>query len=267
MSKLSIFQPNFSRTPNNYPGYLPSLSIELAINPFLGGPCLEQQPYPLLPPPINYHLECFTELYAVINPCPSKPNISKTHQNGQTCVKNGLWRPPPAPFSASLLMTSSNMVYWPSSPPAQPILDLYEHFAGNKKQFEIWLDLWLILWPRGGWRGETSRSTKPPGWEIQRIIYSQTLQELNLAGKIFLLWHRISFWGELWANTRSRTQTWTQTCHTPGYEGTNGGQNLYLLHFGPGSMLNKTSDMSDYTGPHILYNRNIGSDNCDIFQS
>ena len=116
MSKLSIFQPNFSRTPNNYPGYLPSLSIELAINPFLGGPCLEQQPYPLLPPPINYHLECFTELYAVINPCPSKPNISKTHQNGQTCVKNGLWRPPPAPFSASLLMTSSNMVYWPSSP-------------------------------------------------------------------------------------------------------------------------------------------------------
>ena len=78
-------------TPNNYPGYLPSLSIELAINPFLGGPSPKQQPYPLLPPPINYHLECFTELYAVINPCPSKPNISKTHQNGQTCVKNGLW--------------------------------------------------------------------------------------------------------------------------------------------------------------------------------
>ena len=103
-------------TPNNYPGYLPSLSIELAINPFLGGPSPKQQPYPHLPPPINYHLECFTELYAVINPCPSKPNISKTHQNGQTCVKNGLWRPPPAPFSASLLMTSSNMVYWPSSP-------------------------------------------------------------------------------------------------------------------------------------------------------
>ena len=55
--------------------------------------------------------------------------------------------------------------------------------------------------------------------------------------------------------------------HTPGYEGTNGGQNIYLLHVGPGSMLNKTSDMSDYRGPHILYNRNIGSDNCDIFQS
>ena len=163
MSKWSIFQPNFSRTPNNYPGCLPSLSIELAINPFLGGPCLKQQPYPLLPPPINYHLECFTELYAVINPCPSKPNISKTHQNGQTCVKNGLWRPPPAPFSASLLMTSSNMVYWPS---VRPIRDLYENFAIYKKQFEIWLDLGIILWPPGSC-GKTSRSAKPAGWRFK----------------------------------------------------------------------------------------------------
>ena len=151
---------------------------------------------------------------------------------------------PPPPSRPAFLWL---LLIWFIDPPAQPIRDLYEHFAGNKKQFEIWLDLWLILWPRGGWRAETSRSTKPPGWEIQRIIYSQTLQELNLAGKIFLLWHRISFWGELGANTRSRTQT----CHTPGHEGTNGGQNLYLLlHCSPGSMLNKTSNTSDYNTVH-----------------
>ena len=174
---------------------------------------------------------------------------------------------PPPPSQPAFLWL---LLIWFIDPPAQPILELHQHFAGFKKQFEIWLDLWIILWPQGGWRREErlhGQPTKPPGWEIQRIIYSQTLQELNLAGKIFLLWHRISFWGELGANTRSRTQTWTQTCHTPGYEGTNGGQNIYLLHVGPGSMLNKTSDMSDYRGPHILYNRNIGSDNCDIFQS
>ena len=109
-------------------------------------------------------------------------------------MKNGPRRPPPAPFSDSLLMTSSNMVYWPSSPANHGPLWT---FCWEQKTIlrSDWIS-WIILWPQGGWRGETSRSTKPPGWEIQRIIYSQTLQDFNLAGKIFLLWHRISFWGE-----------------------------------------------------------------------
>ena len=156
------------------------------------------------------------------------------------------------------------LLIWFIDPPAQPIMDLHQHFAGFKKQFEIWLDLWIILWPQGGWRREErlhGQPTKPPGWEIQRIIYSQTLQELNLAGKIFLLWHRISFWGELWANTRSRPATLRDM------RGLTVARTSTYFTSVPGSMLNKTSNMSDYRGPHILYNRNIGSDNCDIFQS
>ena len=67
--KIGHFQPNIL-TPNNYPVCLFPFSIELAINPFLGGPSPGLNP--ILP--INYHLQCFTELYAVINPWPKPKN-------------------------------------------------------------------------------------------------------------------------------------------------------------------------------------------------
>ena len=64
--------------------------------------------------------------------------------------------------------------------------------------------------------------------------------------------------------------------HTPGYEGTNGGQNLYLVHFSPGQARLRLNVEQDVLQPRCqitqvltfyTYNRNIGSDNCDIFQS
>ena len=70
LSKLNIFQPNFL-TPNNYPVCLFPFSIELAIT--LSGQAApgagwEGGAGPGLP--IKYHPQCFTELYAVINPKP-----------------------------------------------------------------------------------------------------------------------------------------------------------------------------------------------------
>ena len=93
------------------------LSIELAINPFpvrtpgWAGRGGERGQARL---PINHHLECFTELYAVINPSPSpatphhrRPAKPKTHQNGRTldCVKNDQERSAARPPRENRLMT------------------------------------------------------------------------------------------------------------------------------------------------------------------
>ena len=93
------------------------LSIELAINPFPGrtpgwaGRGGERGQARL---PINHHLECFTELYAVINPepepghpAPPPPAKPKTHQNGRTldCVKNDQKRSAARPPRENRLMT------------------------------------------------------------------------------------------------------------------------------------------------------------------
>ena len=110
-----------------------------------------------------------------------------TNRPDPTSVKNGPSGPPSAPSRAVFLWL---LLIWFIDPPARPIRDHYEISAIFKKQFWDLIGSRTILWAPGL---TVSQAT---GLETQRIIYSRTLQELNLAGKIFLLWHRISFWGE-----------------------------------------------------------------------
>ena len=82
--KIEHFQPNFL-TPNNYPVCLFPFSIELAITlsgQAAPGAAWEGGAGPGLP--IKYHPQCFTELYAVINP---KPLPVRSQLAAQTAAK------------------------------------------------------------------------------------------------------------------------------------------------------------------------------------
>ena len=83
------FQNQIFPTPNNYPILFP-FSIELAIKVTLSVRAPQAGSTPSQPPPINHHLQCFTELL-----CGQR---SLAGQNARTCVKNqpGGTGPPPA---------------------------------------------------------------------------------------------------------------------------------------------------------------------------
>ena len=73
------FQNQIFPTPNNYPILFP-FSIELAIKVTLSVRAPQAGSTPSEPPPINHHLQCFTELL-----CGQR---SLAGQNARTCVKN-----------------------------------------------------------------------------------------------------------------------------------------------------------------------------------